>query len=91
MSLPDGGLGLHPGGLLDGCLGDLHDLGDKGHTRKCILDVVSLRQRRLSEQQINALGEIVAINARVFLEGLEVFGEPDRAFEALLEDLEIDP
>ena len=48
---------------------------------------VRLREGRLRQEQIDAVGEVVVVDARVVLEGPAVLGQPQFAGEVVLEDL----
>ena len=59
------------------------------HAGDAVRDVRFLRQRGLRQQQIDAVVDVVVVSARVFLEGVRVFRQPDLRFQIVLEDFEI--
>ena len=70
-------------------LGRCDDSRDFRHARQAIGDVGFLRQRRLRQQQINAVVDVAAVSARVFLERTRVFRQPDFRLQLVLKYLEI--
>ena len=90
LRLLDRRLDLHARRVADRRAGDLHHLGDLRHPRQRVLEVRRPGQGRLRQQQVDALGQIVAVDARIVLERPEVLGEPDRPDEVVAEDVEVD-
>ena len=72
------------GGLCNVCLGGGDHLGDERHAGHGVLDVVRLRQRGLRQKSVNAVGDVVVVGPRVFLERVGVLGQPDRARQVVL-------
>lgn len=48
-----------------------------------------LRERGLGQQDVNAVIDVIVVTPRVFLERVDVLGQPDSRFQLVFENLEI--
>ena len=70
--------------------GGRHDPRDLAHACNRIAQVGFLGQRQLGQQHIDAAVDVVRVPAGIFFEGPGIFVQPQRFFQVVLEDLEID-
>ena len=70
--------------------GGRHDPRDLPHACDRIGQVGLLGQRRLGQQDIDAAVDVVGVRAGIFFEGSRILVQPQRFFQFVLENLEID-
>ena len=59
-----------------------HDLRDLLHAGDAVGDVLLRRQRRLGQQQVHAVADVLVVDPRILLEGTRVLGQPQRLLSA---------
>ncbi len=89
LGLPDGRLGFDTGRTGQRLLGYRDHLRDLLHPRQGIFQVDRPWQRGLGQQQIDALRDVVSIDARVVLERMEVLRKPDLPRQIVTENVMI--
>jgi hypothetical protein len=47
-------------------------------------------QRRLSQQGVNAVADVIAVGARIFFERTSIFGQPDVSQQLVFQNLKVD-
>ena len=88
--LQDGGFQNRRRGFTQGLLSRLHDPRNVCDPGDRIPDVDFFRKRRLRQQRIHAVADVVAIGARIFFERSCVLRQPDVASQLITQNLKID-
>ena len=77
------------GGFCRFCARDRDNGRNSFHAGERIGDVGLLRQGGLGQENVDAVADVAAVNARVFSERGQILRLPDRAGEVLAENFEI--